>query len=163
MRAIGAKSVLDATCGTGMHTLALSQAGFDAAGADLSARMIARAMENAQAVGLQIPFKTAGFGELSAAFGPESFDALFYLGNSLPHLLTPELLSAALADFAHRRQSQPELARNLATFLLNHTGTAEETRQRVLCLQDEYPANPPRTWNDELLDHVVLRVLEMPI
>ncbi|MCG2787382.1 MAG: class I SAM-dependent methyltransferase [Anaerolineae bacterium] len=100
LRAIGAKSVLDAACGTGMHTLALSQAGFDAAGADLSAGMIARAMENAQAVGLQTPFKTAGFGELSAAFGPESFDALFCLGNSLPHLLTPELLSAALADFA---------------------------------------------------------------
>jgi 2-polyprenyl-3-methyl-5-hydroxy-6-metoxy-1,4-benzoquinol methylase len=100
LRAIGAKSVLDAACGTGMHTLALSQAGFDAAGADLSAGMIARAMENAQAAGLQISFKTAGFGELSAAFGPESFDALFCLGNSLPHLLTPELLSAALADFA---------------------------------------------------------------
>ncbi|PKN90990.1 MAG: hypothetical protein CVU44_21255 [Chloroflexi bacterium HGW-Chloroflexi-6] len=100
LRAIGAKSVLDAACGTGMHTLALSQAGFDAAGADLSAGMIARAMENSQAVGLQIPFKTAGFGELSAAFGPESFDALFCLGNSLPHLLSPELLSAALADFA---------------------------------------------------------------
>ena len=100
LRAIGAKSVLDAACGTGMRTLALSQAGFDAAGADLSAGMIARAMENAQAVGLQIPFKTAGFGELSAVFGPESFDALFCLGNSLPHLLTSELLSAALADFA---------------------------------------------------------------
>ncbi len=100
LRAIGAKSVLDAACGTGMHTLALSQAGFDAAGADLSAGMIARAMENSQVVGLQIPFKTAGFGELSAAFGSESFDALFCLGNSLPHLLTSELLSAALADFA---------------------------------------------------------------
>jgi len=100
LREIGANSVLDAACGTGMHTLALAQAGFKAAGADLSAGMIARAQFNAQAAGLEISFKTAGFGELAATFGSASFDSVFCLGNSLPHLLTPELLSAALADFA---------------------------------------------------------------
>ncbi len=100
LREIGANSVLDAACGTGMHALALAQAGFQVAGADLSAGMIARAQVNAQAAGLEIPFKTAGFGELAAAFGPQSFDAIFCLGNSLPHLLTLKLLSAALADFA---------------------------------------------------------------
>jgi glycine/sarcosine N-methyltransferase len=100
LREIGANSVLDAACGTGMHTLALAQAGFKAAGADLSAGMIARARENAQTSALDILFKTAGFGELVAAFGAASFDALFCLGNSLPHLLTPQLLSAALADFS---------------------------------------------------------------
>lgn len=100
LREIGANSVLDAACGTGMHTLALAQAGFEAAGADLSVGMIARARENAHTAGLDIPFKTAGFGELAAAFGAASFDALFCLGNSLPHLLTPQLLSAALADFS---------------------------------------------------------------
>ncbi len=31
LREIGANSVLDAACGTGMHTLALAQAGFEAA------------------------------------------------------------------------------------------------------------------------------------
>jgi len=92
--------VLDAACGTGMHTIALAQAGFDTAGADLSAGMIARAQANAQTAGLGIPFKVAGFGELAAAFGIATFDALFCLGNSLPHLLNPQLLSAALADFA---------------------------------------------------------------
>lgn len=100
LREIGANSVLDAACGTGRHTLALAQAGFQAAGADFSAGMIARARENAQAAGVEVPFKLAGFGELAAAFGAASFDALFCLGNSLPHLLTPQLLSAALADFA---------------------------------------------------------------
>lgn len=100
LREVGANSVLDAACGTGMHTLALAQAGFQSAGADLSAGMIDRAHENAQAAGLGIPFKVAGFGELAAAFGAVSFDALLCLGNSLPHLLNPQLLSAALADFA---------------------------------------------------------------
>ncbi len=100
LREIGANSVLDAACGTGVHTIALAQTGFQAAGADLSARMIARARENAHTAGLDVPFKTAGFGELATAFGTASFEALFCLGNSLPHLLTPQLLSAALADFA---------------------------------------------------------------
>lgn len=100
LRELGAQNVLDAACGTGRHALALAQAGFQPAGADLSAEMIARARENAQAVGAEISFKVAGFGELTSAFGVTSFDALFCLGNSLPHLLTPQLLSAALADFA---------------------------------------------------------------
>lgn len=99
LRQAGAHRVLDAACGTGMHTIALAQAGFAAAGADLSAGMIARAEQNARASGLEIPFKTAGFGELAAAFGAESFDALICLGNSLPHLLTEELLAQAVADF----------------------------------------------------------------
>ena len=96
----GARGVLDAACGTGMHTIALAQAGFAAAGADLSAGMIARAEQNARAAGLEIPFKTAGFGELAPAFGAESFEAMVCLGNSLPHLLNAELLAGALADFA---------------------------------------------------------------
>jgi SAM-dependent methyltransferase len=100
LRETGARRVLDASCGTGMHTIALAQAGFDSAGANLSAGMIARARENAQAAGLELPFKIAGFGDLTTSFGAESFDALLCLGNSLPHLLTPELLSQALMDFA---------------------------------------------------------------
>ena len=96
----GARRVLDAACGTGMHAIALAQVGFETVGADLSDGMISRARENAQAAGLNLPFKTAGFGNLAATFGPESFDALLCLGNSLPHLLTAELLFQTLTDFA---------------------------------------------------------------
>ena len=100
LRETGARRVLDAACGTGMHSIALAQVGFETAGADLSAGMISRARENAESAGLDIPFKAAGFGDLTAAFGSESFDALLCLGNSLPHLLTPELLFESLTDFA---------------------------------------------------------------
>ncbi|CAG1016493.1 Glycine/sarcosine N-methyltransferase [Anaerolineales bacterium] len=100
LRESGASRVLDSACGTGMHAIALAQAGFEAAGADLSDGMISRARENAQAAGLDLPFKTAGFGDLADAFGEESFDTLLCLGNSLPHLLTPELLHQSIMDFA---------------------------------------------------------------
>jgi glycine/sarcosine N-methyltransferase len=93
------RRVLDAACGTGMHTVALAQRGYDVVGADLGAGMIERARANADAAGVSVRFVVAGFGELAARIGG-SFDALLCLGNSLPHLLTPSDLTAALADFA---------------------------------------------------------------
>lgn len=90
--------VLDSACGTGMHTIELSRRGYIAAGADLSAGMIARARENARSAGVSVDFRVAGFGELASHF--QGFDAVLCLGNSLPHILTEEALQASLQDFA---------------------------------------------------------------
>jgi SAM-dependent methyltransferase len=115
LQAVGAHRVLDVACGTGVHAIALAQRGYQVAGADLSAGMIERARTNAAAAGVEVRFEVAGFGELSetltpalslggrgeeALSAPGGFDAVLCLGNSLPHLLTPEDLAAALADFA---------------------------------------------------------------
>jgi SAM-dependent methyltransferase len=127
LQAVEAHRVLDAACGTGMHAIALAQRGYSVAGADLSAGMVERARSNAAAAAVGAHFEVAGFGALAHAFGrapgPEDprlddspgatssgrhgptrtgsgFDAVLCLGNSLPHLLTPTELAAALADFA---------------------------------------------------------------
>jgi len=117
LRAAEAHRVLDAACGTGMHAIALAQRGFRLTGADLSAGMIERARANAAAAGVGVRFEVAGFGHLARVFDghtPRSegtvgerspgagaaFDALLCLGNSLPHVLTPEALEETLADFA---------------------------------------------------------------
>ncbi|MCS7282394.1 MAG: class I SAM-dependent methyltransferase [Anaerolineae bacterium] len=116
--------ILDAACGTGMHAVALARRGWRVTGADISPEMIARARANAQAAGVQVRFEVAGFGELARVLNlsptplPPSpplpgegkgvggwgevrpFDAVLCLGNSLPHVLTPQALRAALADFA---------------------------------------------------------------
>jgi SAM-dependent methyltransferase len=104
-RAPGPVRLLDAACGTGVHTIALARKGYIAAGADFSSGMVARARANARAAGVQAPFFTAGFGQLaesirSGAADLLPFDALLCLGNSLPHVLTDEELAAALIDFA---------------------------------------------------------------
>jgi SAM-dependent methyltransferase len=99
LRAAGARRVLDAACGTGRHALALAQRGYHVVGADLSPKMIERAVANAQAQGVPAEFVAASFGELRARVGA-GFDAVLCLGNSLPHLLTAADLAAALADFA---------------------------------------------------------------
>lgn len=54
--ATGARRVLDAAYGTGVHAIALVQVGFETVGADLSDEMISRARENAESAGLDIPF-----------------------------------------------------------------------------------------------------------
>jgi SAM-dependent methyltransferase len=95
--------ILDAACGTGMHAIALAQLGYQAVGADLSPGMVERARQNAALQHLEITFHAAGFGQLASTFHSEPcfpFDAILCLGNSLPHLLTPAALEAALADFA---------------------------------------------------------------
>lgn len=98
-QAHGVRRVLDAACGTGRHALALAQRGYQAAGADSSAAMIERARALAAEQGLEVPFAVAGLGELARAL-PGPYDAALCLGNSLPHLLTPEAVQGALADLA---------------------------------------------------------------
>jgi glycine/sarcosine N-methyltransferase len=100
LQGTGARRVLDAAAGTGMHAIALAQRGYQVAGADLSAGMIARARQNVAQAGVETDLRVAGFGGLAAAFGDQPpFDAILCLGNSLPHILTGADLHAALFDF----------------------------------------------------------------
>jgi len=100
LREINARSILDAATGTGMHAIALAQLGFQAAGADISPGMVERARLNAVSTRVEVRFEVASFGNLAPLFGLHTFDALLCLGNSLPHLLSGDVLRAALADFA---------------------------------------------------------------
>ena len=99
LEAIGARRIMDAACGTGMHAIALAQRGYQVAAADLSAGMVEQGQANAAAAGVDIDFRVAGFGEL-AEQASQQFDAVLCLGNSLPHVLTPEGLRCTLEDFA---------------------------------------------------------------
>ncbi len=92
-------SVLDAACGTGRHVIALVNQGFNCSGADYSSGMIKIARENAKKWGLEVPFKEAGFGELTDAFEENEFDGLICLGNSLPHILEEQAMQQSLNDF----------------------------------------------------------------
>jgi len=115
LAACGARRILDAACGTGMHAIALAQRGYDVTGTDLSVGMVEQARRNGAAAGCDVRFVVAGFGELAAKLAlsgayPEpgrrvegmgdGFDALLCLGNSLPHVPTTEALHATLSDFA---------------------------------------------------------------
>lgn len=94
----GARRVLDTACGTGMHSLALASSGYQTVGTDISSGMIEVARRNASRAGSSASFDVAGFGRLADRVGG-GFDAVLCLGNSLPHILSTELLDDALEDF----------------------------------------------------------------
>lgn len=94
----GFNRLLDAACGTGVHAIALAQLGVEVTGADLSPEMLAEARAHAAAEGVEVQWVEAAMEQLTAGVkGP--FDALFCLGNSLPHLLDEAALAAALTGF----------------------------------------------------------------
>ena len=95
----GARRVLDVACGTGHHTIALAQRGYEVVGTDISEGMVRQARQNAESAGASAVFHRAGFGHLREAV-KEPFDALLCLGNSLPSVLSEEALIVALADMA---------------------------------------------------------------
>jgi glycine/sarcosine N-methyltransferase len=99
LASVQTRRVLDTACGTGKHAIALAERGYEVVGTDLSVGMVERAQANAATARMDVHFEVAGFGELGG-MGLGTFDAVICLGNSLPHLLTPRDLAAALVDFA---------------------------------------------------------------
>lgn len=92
--------VMDTACGTGHHAIALANLGFQVSGSDLFPEMVSVADANARAAGMQVTFRTAGFGGISDTFRqPGEFDAVLCLGNSLPHVSCVADLDKALIDF----------------------------------------------------------------
>ncbi len=92
--------VMDTACGTGHHAIALASHGFQVSGSDLFPEMVSLADANAKAAGEKVTFRTAGFGNISESFKqPGEFDAVFCLGNSLPHVNSNQDLEKTLLDF----------------------------------------------------------------
>jgi len=102
----GARRVLDAGCGSGMHAIMWAKWGLDIVGVDPDPAMLAQAEANREdaraevdAAGGSVVFIAAGFGEFEA-LGLGRFDAVTCTGNALPHVTGTEGLRRALADFA---------------------------------------------------------------
>jgi SAM-dependent methyltransferase len=74
--------VLDCAAGTGTFAVGLALRGFDVVATDASETMIARTRALAAERGVELPARVCTWEELS---GPPSFDAVFCVGNSLPH------------------------------------------------------------------------------
>jgi SAM-dependent methyltransferase len=104
LESVGAERVLDVACGTGMHGIALAERGYEVVGVDSSGPMIEEARANAAKAAVEVDFQVAAFGGvvdgLASADLRPAFDAAICLGNSLPHVMTPDQLDEALEDLA---------------------------------------------------------------
>jgi glycine/sarcosine N-methyltransferase len=93
------KTALDAGCGSGFHALLLSELGVSVTAVDASENMVRLTETHAKELGAKVETLVAGFEELDRHIR-KRFDAIFVLGNSLPHLLKREQLDRTLKNFA---------------------------------------------------------------
>ncbi len=98
LRARGKERVLDVACGTGFHSVRLTEAGFDVTAADGSAAMVAKAFHNGQARGLILKTAQADWRWLNRDINGK-YDAIICLGNSFTHLYQESDRRRALAEF----------------------------------------------------------------
>jgi glycine/sarcosine N-methyltransferase len=91
----GARTVLDASCGSGRQAIPLCARGFDVTAADPSAAMLAEAETAAREHGVHFPVLNARFVDLASYFDGD-FDAVIALGNGLCNLEHVDEIDQAL-------------------------------------------------------------------
>jgi glycine/sarcosine N-methyltransferase len=92
---LACRTVVDLGCGSGLHSIALATLGMEVLAIDSSAAMLQRAQENAAARDLPIRFMALTMQKLAKTL-QEPIDAVFCLGNTLPHLLSNRALQVGL-------------------------------------------------------------------
>jgi glycine/sarcosine N-methyltransferase len=98
LQSSGARQVLDVAAGTGFHSVALAEAGFEVTAADGSAEMLKRAADNARERGHTFPTVHTDWRELGSKLDVR-FDAIVCLGSSFPHLFEVADRRKALSEF----------------------------------------------------------------
>lgn len=94
----GLKTALDAGCGTGFHSILLTQLGLKVVATDISEKMLIQTRHNARKLGLKIKTIASPFSMLNKVV-PNKFDSVFCLGNTLAHFLTKQELIGSLKSF----------------------------------------------------------------
>lgn len=94
----GKKKILDASTGTGFHSVRLLKAGFDVVSVDGSPDMLVQAFRNARKHGYIMRTIHADWRRLNRDVHGE-FDAIICLGNSFTHLFKERDRRKALAEF----------------------------------------------------------------
>lgn len=94
----GIRRAVDAGAGTGFHSLLLSELGVKVSAVDVSPAMLEALRRNAASRGVEIETVRSAFADIADRLRG-TYDAVFCLGNSLPHVLTEAELLATLTGF----------------------------------------------------------------
>ncbi len=135
LRDAGATRVLDASAGTGFHSVMLARAGFDVTAVDGARFMVEKARENLAARDLDVPCEVADWRDLDRVVDG-AFDAVVCLGNSFGHLFSEADLHASLAGFAHVLKADGTLILDQRNYDSILDGTAVKTKQSYCCVGD---------------------------
>ena len=95
------KSAIDIGCGTGIHSILLSELGVESWGIDSSPEMIKVAKANAERRNVKVIFRKLKFENWHLNI-KRDFDSIFCLGNSLPHILSKNKLKSVIRNIYNR-------------------------------------------------------------
>lgn len=93
--------IFDCACGTGNPSLALKRKGFNVLASDGSAKMLAKASENARQIGVNLKLydKPVLWSNLAKVFSKKKFDVVVCTGNSICHV-PPEGVHMAIEQMS---------------------------------------------------------------
>lgn len=109
------KSALDAACGSGVHTIILNQLGVPTVGVDISPEMIKRARKNSAQMALHPTFIHSSLQDLDEMI-EQKFDAVLFLGNSVPHIHSKSELTDIFIAFRKLLFSKGKLVVQLLNY-----------------------------------------------
>ena len=92
------RTAIDAGCGTGFHCLLLSRLGVEVIAVDVSGEMLRILQQKACSIGKNVRMIQSAFTNLSTRI-TEPVNAIFCLGNTLPHILDDHELKTTLKEF----------------------------------------------------------------
>jgi SAM-dependent methyltransferase len=124
-------TALDAACGTGLHVILLNKLGIRTVGVDISREMLNVAKKNAEVLGFHVQFIQAPLQNLTPKIN-KKFDAIFCLGNSLPHILDRNELMSIFQTFKQLLNENGILALQL----LNYEKILKD-RNRIIAIHRE--------------------------
>ena len=108
-------SAVDIGCGTGVYALAMAKPGVEVFAADVSAGMIEKARAHAGAKGQSLHWIQAGLESLSPHL-PAAVDLMVCMGNTLPHILSPQTLGEGLCELAGRLAPEGRIVLQLLNY-----------------------------------------------
>jgi ubiquinone/menaquinone biosynthesis C-methylase UbiE len=92
------QSSVDVACGTGLHAILLSQMGIKTAGVDIEETMLKQARLNAREMNVEVPWLLSPMEELKNNLDG-TYDSVFCIGNSIPHILDKSSLKKTFKGF----------------------------------------------------------------
>ena len=91
-------TILDVSCGIGTQALGLAQFDYQVTASDLSDAAVERAKQEAQKLGVAIPFSVADMRQVYSHHQAQ-FDVVISCDNAVPHLLTDDDILQAFRQF----------------------------------------------------------------
>ena len=126
----GIRTALDVGAGTGLHSILLAKLGVAVTAVDISPAMVDALHRNARMFNVSITALTMRMDSLLPQM-TGSFDGLFCLGNTIPHLQTHEMLRRSLSEFLRVLRPGGTLVLQLLNFDMLDAGSALPTFSRT--------------------------------